>query len=71
MAVNGTWGTDTEMCILAYMLNTVIYTHNSSDYWLPCLPHGIDRSIPYNVSCRSLYIYNYNETHFDVVMDTV
>ena len=69
MAINGTWGTDTEMCVLSHVLNTVIYTYNSSGYWLACLPHGIDRSIPYNITCKSLYIYNYNETHFDVVTD--
>ena len=43
MADNRTWGTDTEMCVLAHLLNTVIYNFNSSGYWLPCLPHGIDR----------------------------
>ena len=47
MAANGTWGTDTEMCVLAHLLNVVVYNFNSSGYWLPCLPHG----------CRSLYIY--------------
>ena len=57
MAVNGTWGTDTEMCVLAHLLNSVIYNYNSSGYWLPFLPHGIDRSIPYNTRCKScIYI---------------
>ena len=69
MADNRTWGTDTEMCVLAHLLNTVIYNFNSSGYWLPCLPHGIDRSIPYNVRCRSLYIYNHHANHFEVVTD--
>ena len=58
MAADGTWGTDTEMCVLAHLLNTVVYNFNSSGYWLACLPHGIDRAIPYNVTCRSfIYIY--------------
>ena len=69
MAVDGTRGTDTEMCVLAHLLNTVIYNYNSSGYWLPCLPHGIDRSIPYNVICKSMYLYNHNSIHFDVVTD--
>ena len=69
MAVDGTWGTDTEMCVLAHLLNTVIYNYNSSGYWLPCLPHGIDISIPYNVICKSMYLYNHNSVHFDVVTD--
>ena len=69
MANNGTWGTDTEMCVLAHLLNVVVYNFNSSGYWLACSPHGIDRSIPYNVRCRSLYIYNHHDTHFDVVTD--
>ena len=69
MVDNRTWGTDTEMCVLAHLLNTVIYNFNSSEYWLPCLPHGIDRSIPYNVRCRSLYIYNHYANHFEVVTD--
>ena len=42
MANNGTWGMDTEMCVLAHLLNTVVYNFNSSGYWLPCLPHGIE-----------------------------
>ena len=66
MAVDGTQGTDTEMCVLAHLLNTVIYNHR---YWLPCLPHGIDRSIPYNVICKPMYLYNHNSVHFDVVTD--
>ena len=69
MANNGTWGTDTEMCVLAHLLNAVVYNFNSSGYWLACSPHGIDRSIPYNVRSKSLYIYNHHETHFDVVTD--
>ena len=71
MAVDGTWGTDTEMCVLAHLLNSVIYNFNSSGYWLSCLPHGIDRTIPYNVQCRSLYIYNHHELHFDVITDVL
>ena len=71
MAVDGTWGTDTEMCVLAHLLNSVIYNFNSSGYWVSCLPHGIDRTIPYNVQCRSLYIYNHHELHFDVITDVL
>ena len=71
MAVDGTWGTDTEMCVLAHLLNSVIYNLNSSGYWLSYLPHGIDRTIPYNVQCRSLYIYNHHELHFDVITDVL
>ena len=71
MAVDGTWGTDTEMCVLAHLLNSVIYNFNSSGYWLSCLPHGIDRTIPYNVQCRYLYIYNHHELHFDVITDVL
>ena len=29
MAINGTWGTDTEMCVLAHLLNAVIFTHTT------------------------------------------
>ena len=32
MAVDGTWRTDTEMCVLAHLLNTNIYNYNSSGY---------------------------------------
>ena len=67
MAFNDTWDTDNEMCVLAYLLNTVVYSFNSTGYWIA----GIDRSIPYNVRCRSLYIYNHHENHFDVVTDTM
>ena len=38
---------------------------------LSCLPHGIDRTIPYNIQCRSLYIYKHHELHFNVITDVL
>ena len=67
MANNGTWGTDVELCVLAHLVNAVVYNFNSSGYWIAFFPHGIDRSIPENVTSKSLYIYNIHRLHFDVV----
>ena len=58
-AVDGTWGTDTEMCVLAHLLHTGIYNYNSSGYWLPCLPHGTDRSIRYVSLCIYIIIIQF------------
>ena len=56
MANNGVWGGDFEMCILAHMLDTPIYSYQAdTSYWLCCHPHAIDRRIPENVNVQSLY----------------
>ena len=68
MAENGVWGTDFELCVLAHLLNTPIYSYQGGDnnYWLGCFPHGIDRRIPETVNLRSIYIY-LRRNHFQVV----
>ena len=66
MAVDRTWGTDFEMCVLAHLLHTPVYSFQGSDYWLACFPHAIDRSVPQDVGCKSMYIYLSN-SHFEVV----
>ena len=41
MADNGVWGGDFEMCILAHMLDTPIYSYQGdTNYWLCCFPHA-------------------------------
>ena len=53
MADNGSWGGDFEMCILAHLLNTPVYSYqgdSDKNYWLSCFAHGIDRRIPENVN---------------------
>jgi len=33
MAVYGIWGSDFEMSILAYRLNTIVYSYKADEYW--------------------------------------
>ena len=67
MAESGVWGGDFEMCILAHLLNTPIYSFQAdTNYWLPCFPHGIDRRLPVNVNVPSMYIL-LRRSHFQVV----
>ena len=66
MDQDGTWGGDFEMCILAHLLNTPVYSFQGSDYWLACFPHGIDRTIPADVNVKSMYIF-LRSSHFQVV----
>ena len=66
MAVNGVWGTDFEMSILAHKLNTIVYSYKEDEYWIACFANGIDKSIPKDINCQSMYIY-YTGNHFDVV----
>ena len=66
MASVGEWGTDFEMCLLAHMLDTVVYSYKAGQFWIACFLKGIDHSLPEDVSKRSLYIY-YTGNHFNVV----
>ena len=66
MAANGSWGSDVEMCVLAHLLSTPIYSFQGSDYWLACFPHALDRAINQNIRCKSMYIY-LRSSHFEVV----
>ena len=67
MAEYGVWGGDFEMCVLAHMLDTPIYSYQAdNNYWLGCFPHAIDRRVPQNVNVNSLYIL-LRSNHFQVV----
>ena len=67
MAESGVWGGDFEMCILAHLLHTPIYSfQGDTNFWLPCFPHGIDRRIPVDVNVPSMYII-LRSSHFQVV----
>ena len=57
MATEGTWGTDFEMCLLAHMLDTVVYSYKAGEFWIACFPKGIDHALLEDVSKKSLYIY--------------
>ena len=37
MAEEGTWGTDFEMCLLAHMLGSVVYSYKAGQYWIACI----------------------------------
>ena len=66
MATEGTWGTDFEMCLLAHLLDTIVYSYKAGEFWIACFPNGIDHALPEDVSKKSLYIY-YTGNHYDVV----
>ena len=67
MAKSGVWGGDFEMCILAHILHTPIYSfQGDTNFWLPCFPHGIDRRILVDVNVPSMYIF-LRSSHFQVV----
>ena len=66
MAESGIWGGDFEICVLAHLLNTPVYSFQGSDYWLACFPHGIDRWIPELVNVKCMYIY-LSSNHFQVI----
>ena len=66
MDVEGSWGTDFEMTLLAHMLDTVVYSYKAGEFWAACFPKGIDHSLPEDVAKKSLYIY-YTGSHYDVV----
>ena len=67
MAESGVWGGDFEMCILAHLLHTPIYSfQGDTNFWLPCFPHGIDRRILVDVNVPSMYII-LRSSHFQVV----
>ena len=62
MAESGVWGGDFEMCILAHLLHTPIYSfQGDANFWLPCFPHG---RIPVDVNVPSMYV---RSSHFQVV----
>ena len=50
MATEGTWGTDFEMCLLAHMLDTVVYSYKGGEFWIACFLKGIDHALPEDVS---------------------
>ena len=67
MAENGIWGMDSEMCVLAHMLDTPIYSfQGDKNFWLCYYPHAIDRTIPENVFVQSMYTF-LKRSHFQVV----
>jgi len=60
------WGTDFEMPVLAHKLNTIAHSFKTGEYWIACFANAIDKSLPDDVNCQSMYIY-YTGNHFDVV----
>ena len=55
MSESGTWGTDFEMCVLAHLLQTVVYPYNATGtYWIACFANSIDKTIPENINVQSI-----------------
>ena len=52
--------------VLALLLQTVIYSLKAGEFWLAVFPCSVDRTIPKDVSGKSMYIC-YTENHFEVV----
>jgi len=56
---------DFEMCLLAHMVDTVVYSCKADEFWIACFSNGIDDDLPEDVSKKSMYIY-YTGNHYDV-----
>lgn len=67
MDQNRAWGSEVEMLTLAHLINTNIYSiDTTTQRWWCYSPHYVDRTIPLDVSKKSLYIIHY-PWHFAVV----
>lgn len=64
-----TWGTNTEITILAHLLRTRIYVHNN-DIWVRFNPEVVDQAgyVGLPIEPRSVYIKSAHN-HFEVVID--
>ena len=61
------WGSEVEILTLSHLLQTNIYSFDiTSQRWFCYSPHYVDRSIPLDVSKKSLYLIHYPR-HFAVV----
>ena len=71
MDQDGEWGTDVEMLTLAHLLQTTVYSHNSTDnHWWRFSPHAVDRTIPNDNTQMAMYIrLLHSAQHFEVVLD--
>ena len=53
------WGTNVVMACLAHMLNSPVYCYDASQryhIWAAYFPKNVDRSIPRDVSKRSILL---------------
>jgi len=52
------WGTDSEMSVLAHLLQTFVYSYNAiGRYCNACFAKSIDKTIPEDVNVKSMYIH--------------
>jgi len=66
---DGTWGSAIEMACASHLFNVPLYVYDVSHdthTWVTYFPSNIDRSLPRNVNCMSMYLY-FTGNHFSVV----
>jgi hypothetical protein len=70
MNIDHVWGTDVEIVTLAHMLKICIYSYdNYRSQWARFDPSTIDSALTNSVSQMSMYLFNKNNDHFDVVVE--
>ena len=71
MHMDGTWGSEIEILSLAHLLQTNIYSFDtSSDCWLLFAPNQLEPTLQLDFTAKSLYIMHH-PSHFDVVSSVV
>lgn len=71
MHMDGAWGSEIEILSLAHLLQTNIYSFDtSSDSWLLFAPNQLEPTLPLDFTAQSLYILHH-PSHFDVVSSVV
>jgi len=61
---DGTWGSAIEMASASHLFSTPLYVYDVSHEnhrWVAYFPSLIDRSLPRNVNCMSMYIFTSQE----------
>ena len=68
---DSTWGTDVELLCFAHLSDTCVFSYSvQSSNWNRYGPHNVDRSIPVDVSAKSIYLCH-PPGHYDLVGSTV
>ena len=71
MYKDGIWGSDLELLCFAHLSKTCVFSY-SKDFskWDRYGPHNVDRTIPVDVSAKSVYLFH-PTGHYDLVGCTV
>ena len=71
MDMDGVWGTDVEILSMAHLLQTNIYTFDTTSAgWLLFAPKHLEPTLQFDFSKRSMYLLHY-PNHYAVVSSVV